>query len=293
MRERVNVAAATVDSRPEHTDTNLDAIRRVACEAASRGAELIVFPELSVTGFLPNHPTAGHAEWLREALKGAWRIAEQLDGRALRDLAGISAECGAFVAAGLLENAGNLLFNTFVLAGEGRVFGYWRKMHVPLFEMPFYNGGGVPEVIETPLGRIGANICFDALLPESTRLLAVQSCEIALFPFAADPEPGTAEAWAAWARPVLQARCAENGLFGIACNYSGRVLYSGAEQVFPGGAVIVGPGGAVVAEGAERVLSASLTAQALLDARSSFEYTFRFRRPELYESLARDAGKDR
>ncbi len=50
-------------------------------------------------------------------------------------------------------------------------------MHIPLFEMPVHNGGGVPEVIETPLGRIGVNICFDAFLPESTRLLAVRGAE--------------------------------------------------------------------------------------------------------------------
>ena len=60
------------------------------------------------------------------------------------------------------------------------------------------NGGGVPQVVDTPLGRIGANICFDTLFPESTRLLGVQGCEIMLAPFAADPPPGTAAAWANW-----------------------------------------------------------------------------------------------
>ena len=79
---------------------------------------------------------------------------------------------GDFLAAGMLENAGDVLHDA----------------HVPLFEMPFCNGGGAPVVAE------------------STRLLAVQGCEIALFPFAADPAPGTAGA-----RPLLWARCAEKG----------------------------------------------------------------------------------
>lgn len=291
MKDHVKVAAISIRSRPGSTGANLEEIRRSAQEAAEAGADLALFPELSVTGFLPNHPRGDHAQWLRETLEGAWASAEPLDGKAMRALADISAKAGVFIAAGMLENAGNVLFNTHVLAGEGRVYGHWRKMHIPIFEMPVYNGGGVPEVVDTPLGRIGVNICFDALLPESTRLLAVQGCEIALFPFAADPPPGTADAWAAWARPVLQARCAENALFGVACNYLGNVSYAGAEQTFPGGAMVVGPGGSVVTEGVAPVLVADLFAQSLRDARSAFEYTFRFRRPELYELLTRPEGR--
>jgi predicted amidohydrolase len=174
-----------------------------------------------------------------------------------------------------------------VLVGEGRVYARWRKMHIPIFEMQVYNGGGVPDVIDTPLGRIGANICFDALLPESTRLLGVQGCEIALFPFAADPSPASSEAWVAWSKPVLQARCVENGLYGVACNCLGEVSYAGARQIFPGGTVIIGPDGAVIAEHHTELLVVSLDAQKLLDARAAFEYTFRFRRPELYDLIAR------
>ncbi len=80
-----------------------------------------------------------------------------------------------------------------------------------MFEMPFYNGGSGLEVVETELGRIGVNICLDALIPESTRLLAAEEVEMVLFPFAADPAPGTAEAWAEWGLPAVRARCVENG----------------------------------------------------------------------------------
>jgi predicted amidohydrolase len=158
-------------------------------------------------------------------------------------------------------------------------------MHVPMFEMQIYNGGGVPDVVDTRLGRIGVNICFDAMMPESTRLLGIQGCEIALFPFAADPPPCTPEAWAEWAAPVVRARCSENGVFGVCANYRGAVSCAGASQTFPGGALVVGPGGAIMAE-SPGPLFTDLHARQLLDARSRFEYTFRFRRPELYKKLA-------
>ena len=286
MKTHVTVAAATLKSKPGRTADNLGVIRKQSRTAVEAGAELVVFPELSVTGFLPNHPADNHIDWLREALDCAWRTAEPLDGATVRELASISKETGVFVAAGLLENAGNALYNSFVLVGDGRLLGHWRKMHIPLFEMQIYNGGGVPHVVDTPLGRIGANICFDALLPESTRLVAVQACEILLVPFAADPHPGTVEAWANWSRPVLQARCVENGVFAVACNYAGDVSLAGATQTFPGGAMVVGPSGAVMAEGNGDMLIAELESEKLLQARSAFEYTFRFRRPELYRSLA-------
>jgi predicted amidohydrolase len=287
MKDQVRVAAACAESRPGCTEANIENIRRWTRRAADDGANLVVFPELSMTGFIPNHPVGDHSAWLREVLNGAWQMAEPLDGGAVREIQEISAEAGTFVAAGLLENAGNMLFNSYVLAGEGRLYAHWRKMHIPMFEMQVYNGGGVPEVVDTPLGRIGANICFDALLPESTRLLGVQRCEIVLFPFAADPPPGTAEAWANWAGPALRSRCAENGVFGIACNYAGQVSHAGAEQTFPGGAMMIGPDGRLVCERSEKMVVAELAAQSLLEARAAFEYTFRFRRPELYQLLTR------
>ncbi len=201
MTRDLRGAAVPFGGEPGRTELNLAGMEEWCRKAADGGADLVVFPELSVTGFIPNHPVGDHADWLRRGLQMAWRTAERLDGPAVQALIRISREAGIYVAAGLMENAGNVLLNTFVLVGEGRLVGHWRKMHIPMFEMPIYNGGGVPEVFETPFGRVGANICFDTLLPESTRLLGVQNCEIGLFPFAADPAPGTAEAWAGWAGP--------------------------------------------------------------------------------------------
>lgn len=291
MRDRVRVAAVAFDAATAATASNLDGIHEHCRRAAADGAELVLFPELSVTGFVPNHPTGDHAGWLREALAGARTMAEPLDGPAVRRLQAIARDTDVLVAAGLLEDAGHLLHNTHVLVGPDGLLGAWRKMHVPLFEMPLYNGGGVPDVVETPLGRLGITICFDAFLPESTRLLAVRGAEIVLFPFAADPEPVTPLGWAAWAGRTLEARCAENGVFGVACNTFGDVSFAGVSQRFPGGAMVIRPDGSVLARQGEATaaphrLVAELDRAMLTSARAAFGYTFRFRRPELYGSLA-------
>src|SRR5262245_1320052 len=145
MKESVRLAAVAVDSKPGETARNLDRIAEWCGRAKAEGAELVLFPELSLTGFVPNHPVADHAEWLQQALRGARTMAEPLDGAAVTRLRAISRETGIAIAAGMLEDAGHLLFNTHVLVGGGELLGRWRKMHVPLFEMPFYNGGDVPE----------------------------------------------------------------------------------------------------------------------------------------------------
>ncbi|MCU0227342.1 MAG: carbon-nitrogen hydrolase family protein [Bryobacterales bacterium] len=287
MLAQLTVAAAPVATLPGALEDNLALLDAACGEAVAQGAHLVLFPELSLTGFLPNHPQGPHAPWLADALAGAWRMALPLDSAPIDALHQMSRRHNVFLAPGLLEHAGNVLYNTHLLIGEGRTWGVWRKMHVPVFETPFYNGGGPAPVVDTPLGRIGVNICFDAFLPESTRLLAVQNAEIVLFPFAADPSPVTPDGWFAWAKPVLQARCAENAVFGVACNYLGEVSFARVSQRFPGGSAVLNPNGSTLSGPHAGTTVANLSHEALVEARSAFEYTFRFRRPELYGSLAR------
>jgi len=291
MKETVRVAAVAVDTQPGCVDDNLHKLDHWCEQAASAGAELVLFPELSLTGFLPNHASGDHEAWLRAAFKTARAMAVPLSGPAVASLNDIAARRGVLVSAGLLEDAGNLLFNAQVLVDGNGLVGVWRKMHVPMFEAPFYNGGGPAHVVETKLGRIGINICFDVFFPESTRLLAVANAEIVLCPFAADPAPRTPAGWGEWAGPALQARCTENGLFAVACNYVGRVESDGIGQTFPGGGMMVDPRGRKMVTwsapaGEPGMLIAELEAATLRAARSEPEYLLPFRRPELYHSLA-------
>jgi predicted amidohydrolase len=292
MLEQVRVAAASIDSHPGRIEENLARISTWAQRAAGEGAKLILFPELSLTGFIPNHPLGSHDEWLRKALREARRAAVPLDGSPIQTLTKLAARDEILLSVGMLEDAGNRLFNTQLLVGPEGVLGYWRKLHIPMFEMPFYNGGSSAEVAETPLGRIGANICFDVLIPESTRLLAVQNVEIVLTPFAADPPPATPAGWANWASTSLKARAMENGVFVVACNYVGDVECAGVKQSFPGGGMILSPRGESLAEwkaesGQCGMILADLRADDLAAARAEPEYLYRFRRPELYGPLSR------
>ena len=291
MNDCVRIVAVTVESKPAEVDGNLQLIDR-SCRAAARdGADVVLFPELSLSGFLPNHPTKNHEDWLRVAIRKVSRMAEPLDGDAVRGLVEISRRYDLFVSAGFVEDGDNLRYNTQVVVGPDGLVGRWRKMHIPMFEAPFFDGGDPPVVAQTDVGRIGVNICFDVLMPESTRLLAVNRAEIVLMPFAADPPPVTPKGWSDWARPAICARCVENGVFGVAVNYVGHVRLVGVEQAFPGGGVAIGPDSSCLAEwtgaaGQASTLSVDLERDLLVDARARPEYLFRCRRPELYKALS-------
>ena len=291
MLSNVRIAAVAADTQPGKLSENLEKIADWTRNAAQAGARLVLFQELSLSGFIPNHPTGNHDAWLREALQIGRKLAEPLDGRGVGGLVRIAAEHEVMISAGLLEDAGNVLHNTHVLVDRTGLIGSWRKMHIPMYEMPFYNGGGIPDVVDTPLGRIGVNICFDVLLPESTRLLAAKNAEIVLFPFAADPPPVTPQGWADWAGTAIKARCLENGVYGIACNYVGTVTCASVTQSFPGGGMAVDPRGKVIGEwtapaGEPGMLVCDFSADTLRQARAEPEYLYRFRRPELYGPLA-------
>lgn len=291
MDQIVTAAAVGIRSQPGQIAENLTAIAQGAKRAAAAGAGLVLFPELSLSGFIPNHPVGDHSQWLRAALRGAWQIAQPIDSPAVHELCRIARTENMLLCAGMLEDAGNLLFNTQLLVGSEGVLGTWRKMHIPMFEMPFYQPGEPGKVVDAPCGRIGVNICFDGFIPESTRLLSIDNAELVLFPFAADPPPGTAAAWHQWGAPALRCRCAENGVFGLACNYQGSVEFAGAQQHFPGGAMAIDPRGREIeplsiSDTANSVFVFQFRDEDLRAARAEPEYLYRFRRPEIYGRLA-------
>jgi len=189
----------------------------------------------------------------------------------------------------MFEDAGPLIHNTQVLVGPSGILNATRKMHIPMFEAPFYNGGGLPVVCETDLGRVGTSICFDTLFPEATRLLQIEGAELVLMPFASDPEPRTVEGWIANNEMLLRTRCLENGFFALVVNYSGHVEGLGESMDFPGGGMLIGPRGQVLERWpgqASTTMMAEIDPVLLAEARAHTEFAPRFRRPELYESLS-------
>jgi predicted amidohydrolase len=140
--------------------------------AAAEGARLIVFPEASLTGYVFHDK-----ESAREAALdgGGPELARVADGCRAAD---------AWTVVGAIEKVGDLLHNSLFLVGPDGVAGRYRKLHtlclgVDRFTTP---GTELPPVFDTPLGRIGLNICYDGTFPEMARALKLGGAQLIVLP---------------------------------------------------------------------------------------------------------------
>ena len=137
-------------------------------EAADNGAQLIVLPELCVSGYV----FANREE--------AFALSEPIPGgpscQAFEDLA---RERKIYLYAGLNENCGDRLYNTAVLFGPEGIVGKYRKLQIWDDEYLWFEPGdlGLP-VFHMPIGRIGMLVCNDCWYQELYRILAMQGADI-------------------------------------------------------------------------------------------------------------------
>jgi len=132
-------------------------------DAARQGCDLVVFPELALTGWLPGEP-------------------ELVPGPSTDALAAVAAELGVHVIFGLEEqdpDAPDCVYNASVVIAPDGILGTYRKIHlgIPL-ESRFTPGDALP-VWQTRLGPIGVLICYDFWSnPELARILALKGARL-------------------------------------------------------------------------------------------------------------------
>jgi predicted amidohydrolase len=148
-------------------------------EAAARGSDYLVFPEVSLHGYLMGTAALGSPE-MSEQLRYFRRVAEPIPGPTTDKLTALAAKHNMLIQAGMAERAmdGNMVYNSAVLIGPHGVIGVFRKLHNQ-FEWPVFGPGDHLSVFETRLGKIGMFICYDLAFPEITRAFALQGATIA------------------------------------------------------------------------------------------------------------------
>ena len=172
MADRIKIAAVQMEPRLMKIRENLDSMVRTTKQAAHNQANLIVFPECSLTGYVFSSR--------QEALP----FAETIPGPSTEKLASLCNELKVYVICGLLEKENDKLFNVAAFIGpEGLIAGY-RKNHLPFLGVDrFVDAGDRPfQVHQTPIGNIGLEICYDIVFPESSRVMTLQGADILVLP---------------------------------------------------------------------------------------------------------------
>lgn len=240
----------------------------LAAQAAARGADLLLLPELWSTGYDLDH-TAEHAA--------------PLDSGHFALMAGLAKAHQLYIAGTALEaNPGGKPFNTAALYGpDGKCAGAYRKVHLwaPLGEVEHMTPGDAMPAFDLPWGRVAMAICYDLRFPELWRRLADAGAQLVLIP--AEWPVRRIEHW----RLLLRARAVENQLFVAGCNRTG----TGADGDFGGYSALVDPWARVLAEvGSEPGLCiTTIEMDEVTRARRLFPF-LADRRPEVYNRPSTD-----
>jgi predicted amidohydrolase len=198
-------------------------------EAARRGSDVVVFPELWDNGY---------------ALDKAKDVASTLSTGLFAQVAALSRSSNMFILGSMLEKRGVGVYNcTAVFSPRQGVLGAYRKIHLfgPMNEPEFLNPGEAPLTLDLPWGRTSFGICYDLRFPELFRRYSSEGSKVLILP-AEWPVPRIAH----W-RALLQARAIENQMWVIATNRVGESLGT----TFGGHSMIVNPWGEIAIEGGE------------------------------------------
>lgn len=268
------IAAVQSDCLLGQIAANRDTIRSKLAVAAGAGARLIVFPECMLSGYGFTSRAAALA------------CAETLPGPSTDIIATDCARLGVWAVFGMLEAAGDRLYNTAAVVGpEGSVFGY-RKLHLPCLGADRFTDPGDRPFAVHDLGglRLGIHICFDGSFPESARILTLMGADVLALP----------TNWADNARRmatlVPKCRAFENHVYYVAVNRVGTESgfhYIGRSSVCD----VLGDELAVADHDGEAILFAEVDPEAARRKRVVFcagEYEIdrvNWRRPDVYGPL--------
>ena len=171
-KKSIKIAAVQIEMEEDNKAANLEKMSHFIDDAASRGTDIVSFPELCTTGY---HYLCTSSK--TELLK----IAEPLDGDTFQYFHAKAIERGITILFGMLELSENdKMYNSYlVVTPEGLHFRY-RKVHA--FENSAILQGDTLDTFDLYGWTCGILICYDNNLPENTRVLALKGAQIVFAP---------------------------------------------------------------------------------------------------------------
>lgn len=296
--------AAVVQAAAEgfELERGLEKIGRLAREASGGGAALAVFPE----AFLPGYPrgvtfgtvVGDRTPEGREHFRRYFDASVEVPGSVVDRLAGIAAETALYLVIGVVERDGGTLYCTVLFFSPDGYLGKHRKLMPTAAERlvwGFGDGSTLP-VFDTPLGRLGAVICWENYMP----LLRMAMYDKGIQLYCAPTADGR-ETWLSTMRHVaLEGRC-----FVLSCNQFTRrsdfpedipnALAQAPDDVLStGGSCIISPLGEVLAGPArdgEEILFADIDLDEIARGKFDFDVAGHYARPDVFRLIVDEAPK--
>ena len=238
----------------ESTQQNKTGLCEAIRKAAQQGAELVVLQEL--------HNSLYFCQTEDTTL---FDLAEPIPGPSTELYGQLAKELGVVIVTSLFERrAPGLYHNTaVVLEKDGSIAGRYRKMHIPddpaYYEKFYFTPGDLGfHPIQTSVGRLGVQVCWDQWYPEGARLMALQGAELLIYPTAIGYESSDTpeeqqrqrEAW----MTVQRGHAVANGIPVIAVNRTGHEPDPSGQTngiQFWGSSFVAGPQGEILYQAPE------------------------------------------
>ena len=203
-------------------EENMQKLAQNIKSVAAQGAELVVLQEL--------HNSLYFCQTENTEL---FDLAEPIPGPSTEFYGAVARECGVVLVTSLFERrAAGLYHNTAVVfEKDGTIAGKYRKMHIPddpaYYEKFYFTPGDMGfQPIQTSVGKLGVQVCWDQWYPEGARLMALAGAEILIYPTAigyesSDTEEEQSRQREAWTT-VQRGHAVANGLPVVAVNRTGH-----------------------------------------------------------------------
>ncbi len=277
MTDTLSIGVLQAPFGTEDMDANIATVSELVREAAGRGAQVILPPELFQG---PYFCKSQEERWFDHAYPAK-------EHPAVAAMQALAAELDVAIPVSIFEREGPVYYNSLVMVDAGgKPLGVYRKSHIPdgpgYQEKYYFRPGDTGfKVWDTRFGRVGVGICWDQWFPESARAMALTGAEVLMYPTAIGSEPhdATLDTAARWRR-AMQGHAVSNVMPIGAANRTGDE----DGQVFYGTSFIADHAGEIVEE-LGRDETGALVARfdrAFLDRHRAAWGFFRDRRPDLY-----------
>lgn len=301
---KLTAAVAQTASVLLDTPATLDRALSLMAEAATRGVQLLVFPEAFIGGYpkgadfhiyIGARTPEGRAEFKRY-----FDAAVTVDGPEIAQMAKACAQHGMYCVVGIIERDGGTLYCTVVYLGPEGVLGKHRKLMPTALERLVwgFGDGSTLKAVDTPWGKLGAVICWENYMPMLRMAMYQQRVAIYCAPTADDRD-----SWAATMRHVaMEGRC----FVLSACQHLRRSQFPADRMnnrlpeapdtvLMRGGSVIIDPLGKVLSGpvyNEDTLLTAELDLSVIVQAQMDFDPVGHYARPDVFSLRVDTAPQD-
>ena len=250
---QVKIALFQNDSVPLDPAAQTEALKSAAREAAGQGAQLLITPELFMSGYY----IPGQAQ----------HIAESVGGPFLTSVAEIARSVNMAILAGYPEHAARGVYNSAALVSAGgELLINHRKLHLSgaYEKTEFITDNNQVQLAEVAGIRVAPLICYDVEFPEAVRSAALKGAHLIAVPTALVAE------YDFLTRTLIPTRAFENGLFVAYVNHAATE----SNLTYCGLSTFAGPFGRFqqTAGAGEELLIVTLDTDEIIRARSRLPY---------------------